>query len=193
MRKMFLVLAMLLVGASPLAYSQAAPEPPKLDLPTDDQITEILVQSDRALQMNRHCLLAEQGITNVDVSQSLKTDKEGQEMAGQIIEKIRSDHGYFHGGMDVMLLTALDDVSRNAALTSMSLMSDALQDLLLKGPKSSKVTEQIKESQACTESSAFIYTVSENLNHLVIKELKAANEISDEREVLLTKVVQCSK
>ena len=143
--------------------------------------------------MNQHCLLAETSITVTDPAKALKTDKEGQEMVGRIIAKIRSDPEYFHGGMGVLLLTALDDVSRNAALASASLMTDALHAVILQGAGSRKSLEQIKESSACNESSAFIYTVSENLNHLVIKELKAANEISGERDVLLTKVAQCSK
>ena len=193
MRKPALIAATFLIAASSYTHGQAVSEPATLDISSDEQISKVLAQSDRALQMNRHCLLSEGTITSFDVSKNLKTDNEGQAMAEQIIEKIRSDHDYFHGGMDVMLLTALDDVSRNAALTSGSLLNDALQAILIDEPGSRKGLQQIKESQACTESSAFVYTVSESLNDLVIKELKAQNQVSAERDVLLTKIVACSK
>ena len=150
----------------------------------------MVTQAERAIQLNRHCLIVSGTLKGVNAKDQIDNDAKGVDMAKRVLQRLRENPDSFHSGMGLLLLTAMDDVSRNAALSAQSLMGEAVMAVATGGPKAENSIERIDSSNTCIESSAFVYSVSETLSSLMVREVKAQNLQSDQEDRALASALK---
>jgi hypothetical protein len=162
---------------------------PKHDFPTDEEIKLAVLQSERAVADYKQAVALEASLpTTQKDATSLDTDKHLIELFPKLLEAIKQTPSRFDGLAGLLLLTTLDDASRNAALCGNSAMGDIAQELL-STRDTAKIYRIMAISQKCIDTSTELYTVSESVHALYVKATEAQEELSQEAEDTLNKCV----
>src|SRR5262249_45488867 len=86
----------------------------------------------------------------------------------------------FHGLGGFLLLSSLDDASRNLTLCSASAFAEVSTGLMSeKGLDKAKGFELLHIGQACQDVSVQLYTISENVHALMVRELEGHKIINN--------------
>src|SRR5450755_4552418 len=117
--------------SSLLSITASAQERDKMEeaaFPSKQEINLVVTQAERALDQYKRSVDLEETLPSEKAAgNSLSTDRGVVEMTAKLISDLKKNPDSFHGLGGLLLLSALDDTSRNAALCASSAMSDLAQ------------------------------------------------------------------
>jgi hypothetical protein len=150
------------------------------NFPKSDEIQLVLSQSERAFEQYDRSIKLEAGLPSaLEDSSMLEKDRQIVNLAGRLISGLKRNPDAFHGVGGLLLLGALDDASRNAALCFGTAFADIGNGLLAaKGLDRAKAYELMHIGQACQDVSVQLYTISENVHALMVRELEGQQILS---------------
>jgi hypothetical protein len=175
--------------SSLLAAQSAAPKV----FPTDEEIRLVVIQSERALGEYKQAVELEASLPAAKKDgSSLDIDRQLVETFPRLLGALKASPSKFNGLAGLLLLTTLDDASRNAALCSNSGMGDIAQELL-SSHDTTAVYRIIAISQKCVDASTQLYTVSESVNALFVKAMEAQEDLGEQALDALNKCAAAAK
>ena len=155
--------------------------------PKKDEILLVVGQAERALDQYKRSVDLEATLpSEKNAGNSLSTDRNVIEMTAKLLSDLKQNPEAFHGLGGLLLLSSLDDGSRNAALCSSSAMGDSVQSILAK-PDVAAATQMLSVGNACTDASAHLFTVSESVQALLVREMKAQQLLNQRVKTMLDK------
>lgn len=180
----------ILVFLSSLLSAQSA----KLkEFPTDEEIRLVVSQAERAFADYKQAVALEASLPTAKKDRvNLDTDKQLVDMVPKLLDALKANPSRFNGLAGLLLLTTLDDASRNAALCSNSGMGDIAQELLSSHDVAT-IYRSMAISQKCVDVSGQLYTVSESVNALFVKAMEAQEELGEQATDALNKCAAAMK
>jgi hypothetical protein len=165
--------------------------------PTTGEIQLVVTQAERAFDQYKTSVDREAELPSAKKdSSAVEKDREIIEMASKVIVGLKKKPEVFYSLGGLLLLTTLDDASRNAALCSGTGMSD-VGDILVSnsGAANSVATGYriLATTQQCMDVSAQLYTVSESVSALLGRAMEAQNELNDKAMDTLNKCKEVMK
>jgi hypothetical protein len=121
-------------------------------------------------------------------------------MSHKLIVALRQNPDGFHGVGGLLLLSTLDDASRNAALCSSSGAAEIAKKLI--DHISHAAADHIDTNAAnqimfviqnCSDVSQHLYTVSESVHALMARELEAQADLNNQAMEMATKCTEAMK
>jgi hypothetical protein len=180
---------------SPASDWRLVPRPTKSrrSIPTTEEITLVLTQAERAFEQYKNSVVMEQSLESSKRDpESLKKDQEVVEMSHKLIVALKEHTDKFHGLGGMLLLSTLDDASRNAALCSSSGSAEIAKGLIdhfdLKD-----AYRIMTVMQNCSDVSQHLYTVSESVHALMVRELEAQEDLNNKAMEMVTKCTELMK
>lgn len=153
----FAALAMVFVSFCVPAVAQKDKKP---DFPDESQIKLLLTQSERAFEVYENALGMEKLQLTGEAMEGIRRDKEVLDTARPLLAKLRANPQLFNGPYGFLLVTTLDDASRNMAVCM------GQGGMLAAGEIANGDTSAAKSklllSQTCQGASNLLYTVSES-------------------------------
>ncbi len=152
----------------------------QVDFPTKEEINLVVTQAERAFEQYKTSVAMEANLQSArDEPSALRKDEEVVEMSHKLIEALKKNPGGFHGLGGLLLLSALDDASRNAALCSTSGTGEIAKGLIdrFDAKEAYRIMTII---QTCTDVSTHLYTVSESVHALMVRELEAQQDLNEQ-------------
>jgi hypothetical protein len=166
----------LLLSGNVAAQQQQAKEP---EFPTTEEIQLVVTQSERSIEQYRQSVVLESGLVSAKEDPSGVTKDQGViESATKLIAALKKNPEGFHGLGGLLLLSLLDDASRNAALCSNAGIAEITQGLIAK-PDANTAYRILNISNSCMNASTHLYTVSESVEALLEREMKAQQHLND--------------
>jgi hypothetical protein len=176
MLKLLMAACVICLAASGSVAQQTKPEQ-GVDFPKTEEIQLVVTQAERAFEQYKQSVNAEANLPAGNGGESaLAKDREGVEMAAELIGKLKSSPLAFHGLGGLLLLSTLDDASRNSALCANAGMSELTQQVISVDTKSAYQTLTI--IQTCSDVSLHLYTVSESVHALLVREMVAQQKLN---------------
>jgi hypothetical protein len=172
-----------------ITSSALAQEPPKKpSFPTGDEIELVVSQAERAFDQYNQAVTLESGIPSMQEDKTgIERDRQVVTSAKTLVAGLKRKPQAFHGVGGLLLLGILDDASRNAALCSASTFAAITSELMSeKGLDRGKAYEFMHIGQACQDASVQLYTVSENVHALMLRELESQQVLNQEATEMLT-------
>jgi hypothetical protein len=158
---------------------QTKPEQ-EVDFPRTEEIQLVVTQAERAFEQYKQSVNAEANLPAAKQDESaLNKDREVVEMSGKLIAGLKSKPQAFHGLGGLLLLSTLDDASRNAALCANAGMGELTQRLLSKFDTNSAY-HTLTIIQTCSDVSLHLYTVSESVHALLVREMEAQQNLNQQ-------------
>lgn len=155
------------------------------DFPDTDQIQLLLTQADRAVTQYEQAInLEAQGSTQLE--QSAKTDRESLRKIREILDPIKASPAAFNGPAGFLIVTGLDDASRNMALCMGT--AGMQSSLLAQTGATSEARHILQIGQSCLDTSTLLYTVSESAVDLYSRFLLAQYQMNQQAADALAKV-----
>jgi hypothetical protein len=179
----------LLLFCSMLASAQAAAnKPEEPNFPTTEEIQLVTGQAERAFSMYKELLNRQEtlGLAALSGKESLARERKLIELSGTLLSALKADPNKFHGLGSLLLLSGLDDASRNAALCSGQGMAKAFAGLIDK-QDDKKAHELLHVAQSCADLSAHLYTVSESVHALLVREIEGQQLLGDRAVEVINK------
>jgi hypothetical protein len=166
------------------------------ELPNTEEITLAVTQSERAFeQYNMMVTLEAELPTAKRDTSAVEKDREVYKMGMKLIAALKVHPEAFNGVGGLLLLSSLDDASRNAALCSGTAFSDTMDAIMNKSDISS-AKDWIHVGQNCIDTSGLLYTVSESVQALLVRETEAQGLLNQSATETLNKCAaalkQCS-
>jgi hypothetical protein len=177
------VLAFLLLAQ----FSTTQASTPEYEFPTQDQVQLVLTQADRAfVQYGQAIKLEAQG--GPELEESSKRDREQLQKTRQILDPLLKSQAAFNGPPGFLIVTGLDDASRNMALCmgQAGLRASALGET----GNFSEAHRLLQIGQSCLDTSTLLYTVSESALDLYAHYLLAENAMSQDAAKALNKCTE---
>lgn len=179
---MRLLLILLLMVTSAFTQQTA-----KAQFPTTDEINLVVSQSERAFELYGNSVPMERALeSSKRDAASIKKDEELVEMSQKLVASLKTNPNGFHGLGGFLLLSSLDDASRNAALCS-SAGSAEIAKSLIDHADPEGAYQVMTVIQNCSDVSAHLYSVSESVNALVVRDLEAQQDLNNKAMEMLTK------
>jgi hypothetical protein len=177
----------LLVFVSANALAQANNK--NLNFPKTDEIQLAVTQAERAFDQYDRSITMESSLPSMQADKTgVARDRELLKSAKAVIAGLQKKPDAFHGPGGLLLLGFLDDASRNAALCDASAFADIGSGLLSeKGLDRTKAYEFMRIGQACQDVSVQLYTVSENVHALLLRELESQQIVNEKATEMLTR------
>jgi hypothetical protein len=117
--------------------------------------------------------------TSKKTPSGVEKDRAVYVMAAKLTAAMKVHPEGFRGVGGLLLLSVLDDASRNAALCSGTAYNDSMEVLMSKSNIDS-AQNWMHVGLSCVDISSYLYTVSESVEALLIRDLKA-QEILNQR------------
>ena len=180
------VLTFFLLWLPSTTFSQA--KRADINYPTDEEIRLILNQSERALEEYKSTIGMEASLPSYKNDQAslanLKTDEEVYTEGMKLISALKRNPNGFHALGGFLLFSALDDGARNAALCSNTAMTDVAKGLMGTNKRgqftAAGAISFVDIGQNCLAASNLLFTVSESLHALMVRELNSEGELREE-------------
>jgi hypothetical protein len=165
----------------------------QVEFPTKEEINLVVTQAERAFDQYKNSVVIEEGLqSSKQEPSSLKKDQEVVEMSHKLIMALKENPDRFHGLGGLLLLSTLDDASRNAALCSSSGSAEIAKGLI--DHFDVKDAYRIMTiMQTCSDVSAHLYTVSESVHALMVRELEAQQDLNNQAMELANKCADIVK
>jgi hypothetical protein len=155
------------------------------DFPTTEEIELVVTQAERAFEQYKLSVDAEATLPSVQKDKSaLEKDRQVVGMSGKLIDGLKKKSDAFNGLGGLLLLTTLDDASRNAALCASGGMTDMTQEALSRLDAAS-LYRILAIAKTCSDVSLHLYTVSESVNALFVTFIEAQDTLSQQAVVAL--------
>jgi hypothetical protein len=185
---MRLFFTLLLISAPSFAQQKA-----EVQFPSTDEINLVVSQAERAFEQYKNSVLMEKTLESSKRDPtSLKKDEEVVEMSQQLVAGLKKNPNAFHGLGGLLLLSSLDDASRNAALCS-SAGSTEIAKGLIEHADPKDAYQIMTVIQNCSDTSIHLYTVSESVHALMVRELEAQEDLNNKAMDMVTKCTQLMK
>lgn len=155
---------------------KTAAEPQAFTLPTEDEINSVVTQAERAFLIYENTLGGSDASTPND--QKLITD------AKEVIKHIKKNPQYFNAPMGFLLVTDLDDASRDLALCAFQEGVTANIGVTLGRADDAALqaaTSKIHAAQSFMDASALLQTVGETAFNLYMRYLAANFQAQQEQ------------
>jgi hypothetical protein len=165
----------------------------QVEFPTKEEINLVVTQAERAFDQYKTSVVMEGNLqSSKQEPSSFKKDQEVVEMSHKLIVALKENPDRFHGLGGLLLLSTLDDASRNAALCSTSGSAEIAKGLI--DHFDVKDAYRIMTiMQTCTDVSAHLYTVSESVHALMVRELEAQQDLNNQAMELANKCAEIVK
>jgi hypothetical protein len=164
-----------------------------VEFPTTEEINLVVTQSERAFDQYKNSVVMENSLESSQRDpSSLKKDQELVEMSHKLIVALKAKPEGFHGLGGLLLLSTLDDASRNAALCA-SAGSAEIAKGLIDHADVKDAYRIMTVMQNCSDVSAHLYTVSESVNALMVRELEAQQDLNDQAMEMANKCAEIIK
>jgi hypothetical protein len=146
-----------------------------------------MTQAERAFDQYKNSVVMEQTLeSSKQAPESLKKDQELVEMSHKLIVALKEHPDKFTGLGGLLLLSTLDDASRNAALCSSSGSAEIAKGLIDHfDPKDAYRIMTVMQN--CSDVSLHLYTVSESVHALMVRELEAQEDLNNQAMEMVTK------
>jgi hypothetical protein len=191
--KMLWGIVRLLIVLTLASVFSSAQQKAEVEFPTAEEINLVVTQSERAFDQYKNSVVMERNLqSSKQDPSSLKKDQELVEMAHKLITALKSNPDGFHGLGGLLLLSTLDDASRNAALCSSSGSAEIVKGLIehFEVKDAYRIMTII---QTCSDVSAHLYTVSESVHALMVRELEAQQDLNNQAMELANKCADMVK
>jgi hypothetical protein len=166
------------------AQQQKSKEP---DFPTTEEIQLVITQAERAFVQYNQSVEMEATLPTAKKDKSaLEKDRQVFEMSEKLLDGLKKRPEAFYGLAGLLLLTTLDDASRNAALCANTGMADVAHEALSKVDTSSAY-RILAITQQCSDVSLHLYTVSESVNALYVRTVEAQGDLNQQMMETLDK------
>ncbi len=154
-----------------MAQQQVLKEEP--DFPHTDEIQLVVTQAERAFEQYKPSVTFERELPSFQKDSSAPDkDLEVFDTTIKLIATLKTHPDGFHGLGGLLLLSSLDDASRNAALCSGTAYNDAMQAVMASSDVS-VARYYLHIGVSCLDASGHLYTVSESVQELLVREAKA--------------------
>jgi hypothetical protein len=158
----------------------------KLDFPSDEEIKLVVKQSERAFQQYAQSVELEAMLpSSKENGSGVATDKQVVAAAKELVDTLKQDPGAFHGLLGFTLQTMLDDASRNAALCGGSGMSELAMQITSNKVDKARAFEILGIAKACQDASTALYTVSETVHDMYVRELVSRDAVLEQLNAIL--------
>jgi hypothetical protein len=174
---MRLLIVLLLSSVTAFAQQQKRAQ---VEFPTAEEINLVVTQAERAFEQYKTSVAMEANLESAKQEPSaLQKDQEVVEMSHKLIETLKANPDRFHGLGGLLLLSTLDDASRNAALCSTTGTGEIAKGLI--DHFDAKEAYRIMTiTKTCADVSLHLYTVSESVHALMVRELKAQQDLNEQ-------------
>ena len=187
MRTTYFFVSVLLVVSS-VCVAKDESNPRNKTFPTDEEIRLVVSQAERAFEQYKQSVEFEAELPAAKKDKSgLEKDRQIVEGSAELIDGLKKKPEVFNGLGGLLLLTTLDDASRNAALCVSSGMGDIGHELLQSKPDTSLGYRLLSVTQKCNDASVYLYTVSESVNALLVRTIEAQQELNEQAMETLNK------
>lgn len=148
--------------------------------PTNEEIQLVLTQAERAFDQYKASVISEAELpTAKQDKSSLEKDQEVVRLSAKLLDALKKRPETFNGLGGLLLLTTLDDASRNAALCANAGTLDIAKNILDK-PDVNAANRMLAIAGKCTDVSSHLYTVSESVNALLVRNMDAQANLNEE-------------
>jgi hypothetical protein len=177
MKPVSLLVAVLLFGI--YAFSETPQkESADANFATRREIELVVAQSERAIEGYKKSIEMEKMISaNKQNPVDVRTDTEALEEGQKLISMLKKNPESFHVLGGLVLLSTLDDMSRNAALCSSSGYAQIVTAMAEKAD-SAVGYQMLAVIQSCIGASQELYTVSESVQALLVRGIKAQQNLN---------------
>jgi hypothetical protein len=143
------------------------------DFPSTEEIKLVITQSERVFEQYKQTVAMEAELPTFKSSPSaVEKDRGVYDMTTKLLAGLKTHPESFNGLGGLLLLSSLDDASRNAALCSGTAYSDTMQAIMTNSDINS-AKEWIHVGLSCIDVSGYLYTVSESVQALLVREMEA--------------------
>jgi hypothetical protein len=166
------ILTLLAIGLTNAACAQK-----EKSFPTDDEITLVLIQAERAMRLYE--LQVEQEEIQLGQVGKDAADKDRQVLntLKLSLKTLKSKPQEFNGPIGFYFFEALDDASRNAVVSAAQASSLVITQLTEGNMKNG--VSLLDFYVRCMDASTLLYTVSENAGSLYQKYVEAEEQLAD--------------
>ena len=148
------------------------------DFPSTDEIQLVVTQSERVFEQYKQTLTMEAELpTFKRDSSAIEKDTGVYDMGMTMVNALKKHPEAFHGVGGLLLLSTLDDASRNSALCSGTAYNDTMEALIGKSDVH-PAENWMQVGLNCINVSGYLYTVSESVQALLIRDLKAQETLN---------------
>jgi hypothetical protein len=148
--------------------------------PTNEEIQLVVTQAERAFDQYKASVVSEAELpTAKQDKSSMEKDQEVVRLSAKLLDALKKKPEAFNGLGGLLVLTTLDDASRNAALCANAGMLDIAKNILDK-PDVNAANRMLAIVGKCTDVSSHLYTVSESVNALLVRNMDAQENLNAE-------------
>jgi len=144
--------------------------------PTDDEITLVLTQTERAMQQLNPLIDQEEIQMGKGYAEAVAKDRQVVSALEMAVKAFKGKPQGFNGPLGFAFFEWLDDADRNALLCSSG--ASAQYTLHAIAGDKDKADALLRLSQSCTDVSTLIYTVSENASSLYQRYVEAEEQLA---------------
>jgi hypothetical protein len=166
----------------------------KKTFPTKDEISLLLTQADRAVQLYKPLIDQEEIYLSKGAAayaEAVARDRQVVSALEMALKALKGKPQGFNGPGGFLLIMWLDDADRNALLCHAGALSRSLTYAM--AGDMHRANNLIHFSQACLQASALLYTVSENAFPLYQRYVEAEEELVGEGFETAQKCVEALK
>lgn len=143
------------------------------EFPSTEEIKLVVTQSERVFEQYKQTVTMEAELPTFKSNPSaVEKDRGVYDMTTKLLSGLKTHPESFNGVGGLLLLSSLDDASRNAALCSGTAYSDTMQAIMTNSDINS-AKEWIHVGLSCIDVSGYLYTVSESVQALLVREMEA--------------------
>jgi hypothetical protein len=180
-----LTFCLLLLAVPSVAQQQKTKDDP--EFPKTEEIQLVVTQAERALDQYKQSVAMEAELPSAKRDPSaVKKDQEVFDETAKLLVALKTHPEGFHGLGGLLLLSSLDDASRNAALCSGTAYNDSMQAVMTNSDIQS-AREWLHVGLSCVDVSAYLYTVSESVQALLVRDMKAQQILNEQAAELVNK------
>lgn len=182
MRLSYLGILVVFFGMPSLAQQKT-----QVTFPTTEEINLVVAQAQRAFEQYEKSVVMEKTLKAAkDDPSSIQKDEEVVEMSRKLIAGLKEHPEKFNGLGGLLLLSSLDDASRNSALCSGTGSVEIVKGLL-EHADSKEAFRVMTIIQNCVDVSNLLFTVSESVHALMVREIEAQEDLNDQALELANK------
>jgi hypothetical protein len=147
-----------------------------------EEIQLVVTQSERVFeQYNQAVKMEGQLPSSKNNASMIEKDQAVYDMGREVVAGLKVNPEVFHGVGGLLLLSSLDDASRNAALCSGTAYGDSMNAVMTKSDFDS-AKDWIQVGLTCVNVSASLYTVSESVHALLFRDMQAQQALNQRGE-----------
>jgi hypothetical protein len=170
MCKSTMAFCLLFLSVCTMAQQEKAKIP---EFPSTDEIQLVVTQSERVFEQYKQSVTMEAELPSFKRDPSaIEKDTGVYDMGMKLVDALKKHPDGFHGVGGLLLLSSLDDASRNAALCSGTAYNDTMGAVMSKTDVHS-AESWMHVGLSCINISGYLYTVSESVQALLVRDIKA--------------------